>query len=250
MPRLGILQLSPPMALEAPREYVTFVERHLSRLRRDAALVVGEGHHADELYPEVLADVAVRWGRLELLRKRLRRPGAADAYLRRAFARHARRWQEEQLTPVEVEVWRIEDLPGTDGDDGGTAVAGMPGTDPTGTGANTAGIAGAGGHRTPPGPPALVLTVEGWQPERLAPVHTGIGLPEPLPPLWTSLALRLAPVLLADSRIEVRPLAEAAIAWWHAYEARRRRRYVVAVTVLLLLLGFLSRLSQSSLLYT
>ena len=60
-------------------------------------------------------------------------------------------------------------------------------------------------------------------------------------PLWTSMALRLAPVLLASSRLEVRPLAEAAVAWWHAYEVRRRRRYIAAGAAFLLLFGLLTR---------
>jgi hypothetical protein len=186
------------MAMEAPHEYVQFVERHLPRLRRDAALVVGEGHRADELYPDVLSDVAARWALFELLRRWFRRRGLADAYLRRAFARRAKRWQQEQITPVEVEVWQVERLP--------TSVP-MP----------------------------------IWHPEQLAPVHARLGRPLAMPPLWSSMALRLAPVLLASARLEVRPLAEAAVAWWHAYEARRRRRYIAACTALVLGLTLLAR---------
>ena len=192
------MRLLPRMALEAPQEYVEFVERHLPRLRRDAAIVVGEGRRADELYPDVLTDVAARWALFELLRTRLRRGGAADAYLRRAFARRARRWQQEQLTPVEVEVWQVERLP----------------TD---------------------------LPVDGWRRERFAPVHARLGRPAELPPLWSSAALRLAPVLLATHRLEVRPLAEAAVAWWHAYEARRRRRYIAASAALVFVFALLAR---------
>jgi hypothetical protein len=193
-----VLRLMPRMALEAPHEYVAFVERHLPRLRRDAALVVGEGHDADELYPDELTDVAARWGLFELLRTRLGRADAADAYLRRAFARRAKRWQDEQITPVEVQVWQVEQLPG-----------------PVETG--------------------------GWHPEQLAPVHARTGQSAPARPMWTSMALRLAPVLLASSRMEIRPLAEAAVAWWHAYEAQRRRKYIAVGAVFMLVLALLTR---------
>jgi hypothetical protein len=186
------------MALEAPAEYVAFVERHLPRLRRDSALVVGEGREPDELYPDVLTDVAARWGLFELLRRWLRRPEPAEAYLRRSFARRARRWQDEQITPVEVEVWRVEQLPSP-------------------------------------------VPVEGWRPEQLPPVHARTGRALAMTPLWSSMALRLAPVLLASARLEVRPLAEAAVAWWHAYEARRRRRYIAAGVAFILFLGLLTR---------
>jgi hypothetical protein len=189
-----MLRVLPPLPLEAPPEYVAFVERHLARLRRDAALVVGEGRSADELYPEVLTDVATRWRLFELLRTRLGRPGAADAYLRKAFARRARRWQDQQLTPVEVEVWQVEQLPEPARPD------------------------------QPPGPPSAERS-------RFA------------RPVWASMALRLAPVLLKSSRLEVRPLAEAAVAWWHAYEARRRRRYVAAAVAFVLVMSILTRVS-------
>jgi hypothetical protein len=186
------------MALEAPREYVTFVERHLPRLRRDAALVVGEGRQPDELYPDVLSDVAARWGLFELSRRLLHRGGLADAYLRWAFARRARRWQNEQITPVEVEVWQVEQLPSP-------------------------------------------VAVAGWHPEPLAPVHARTGRPTAVSPMWSSMALRLAPVLLATSRLEARPLAEAAVAWWHAYEARRRRRQIAAGVAFVLFMVLITR---------
>jgi hypothetical protein len=48
-------------------------------------------------------------------------------------------------------------------------------------------------------------------------------------------------VLLASARLEVRPLAEAAVAWWHAYEAHRRRRYIAASAAFVLLFALLTR---------
>jgi hypothetical protein len=206
------------MALEAPHEYVAFVERHLPRLRRDAALIVGAGREPDELYPEVLTDVAARWRLFQLLHRLLGRSDAADEYLRRAFARRARRWQDEQITPVEVQVWQVETL------DEPLVVDAWPG-------AGTPGWAGATGpYARPPAPR-----------EQLAPLSARAV--RPASPTWTSMALRLAPVLLTAGRRPARPLAEAAVAWWHAYEAQRRRKYVVVATAFLLLLGLLTRAS-------
>jgi hypothetical protein len=61
-------------------------------------------------------------------------------------------------------------------------------------------------------------------------------------PLWSSAAVRLAPhVRPVATRTEVRPVAEAAIAWWHAYEARRRRRVIAVLVAALVLVAVLMR---------
>src|SRR5439155_5063233 len=88
-----------------------FVARHLEPLRRDAARVVGDEEDADRLYPDVLADVAARWGWLELLRTRLGRVGAAETYLHQAFVRRSERWQADRF---EVTVDRDEGRPPVD----------------------------------------------------------------------------------------------------------------------------------------
>src|SRR5436309_618447 len=108
------MRLLPTMALEPPARYVAFVAAHLDPLREQAVGVAGEDE-AQRLYPEVLTDVATRWRWLELLRRWLHRPHAADSYLRRAFARRCRRWGEETSAgspelEVEVEVWTAERL--------------------------------------------------------------------------------------------------------------------------------------------
>jgi hypothetical protein len=181
---LGVL---PRMAGEAPPGYVAFVRRHLDRLRRDAARVVGDDGDPDQLYPDVLEDIAVRWRWLELAGTRLGRAGVADRYLRTAFARRAQRWQAQ---------WEPEQ--------------------PTG---------------------ALTVTdIRVLSPAEIAPA-------EPLPrvagaqPPRSSGALRQAAYLRPQPRTEVGPLAEAAIAWWHAYETHRRRLLIaglVAVSVVIL----------------
>jgi hypothetical protein len=60
-------------------------------------------------------------------------------------------------------------------------------------------------------------------------------------PLLASAAVRLAQQLRPVTRTEVGPVAEAAIAWWHAYEARRRRRAIAVLIAILVLVALLMR---------
>jgi hypothetical protein len=194
-----VLRLVPPMPSEPPDGYVAFVERHLDALRRDAARVVGDERDADQLYPDVLTDVAARWRWLDLLHTRLHQPEAGERYLRQAFARRSRRWQSEQMFPVDVQVWQPDSpaRPGWPSVSFGPAVPGD---------IEVRAVAGA--------------------------------------PAWSSVALRLAAHVTPSSRVEVGPIAEAAVAWWHAYEARRRRRLFLALGVLLLFVMLVARLQE------
>jgi hypothetical protein len=166
---------------EAPAAYVAFVARHLDPLRRDAEGVVGSDGDPDDLSTDVLTDVATRWTWLELVRRRLRRPGAAEAYLRHAFARRAHRWQvdhrPDEPAPVDIQVWRAD---------------------------------------------------------------------RPPPPLWSSAALRLAPVVARAPRPAVRPVAEAGVAWWHAYDGSRRRRRIAVLVALCVLFFLLAVLASNA----
>jgi hypothetical protein len=65
-----------------------------------------------------------------------------------------------------------------------------------------------------------------WHAPRLRTVHS-------------SGAARLAPYLRPTQRAEFGALAEASVAWWHAYEVHRRHRYIALAVVLVLLLGLL-----------
>src|SRR2546421_12811145 len=104
------MRLIPALALEPPHAYVAFVATHLEPLRAQAASVVGDEEDAEQLYPEVLTDVAARWRWLRW-RGWLSRRGVAEGYLRRAFLRRARRWRERQggptdgWAPVGIEGW-------------------------------------------------------------------------------------------------------------------------------------------------
>jgi hypothetical protein len=184
----------PRMPDEAPAGYIAFVARHLEPLRRDAARVVGDEEDADRLYPDVLADVAARWGWLELLRTRLGRVGAAETYLHQAFVRRSERWQADRF---EVTVDRDEGRP-----------------------------------------PIDILVLRPGQRLPYLPVTPEAPEAEPVPePVGSNAAVRLAPFLRPATPPRVGPLAEAAIAWWHAYEAYRRRLVIAALVVLFVLVA-------------
>lgn len=176
--------LLPHLEPEPPAGYVAFVARHLEPLRRDAERVTGDERGADWLYPEVLTDVAARWPWFELLRVRLRRPRAADVFLRHAFERRSQQWYSEQASTVEIEV----------------------------------------------------RPVAVWSDDSPA------QRPAAPPPTWSNAALRLAPFVADGPRLTFSPVAEAAVAWWHAYAAYRRRLVAAGLTVAVVLFVFLARL--------
>jgi hypothetical protein len=208
-----VVQVLPRMAGEAPPGYVAFVERHLEPLRRDAARVVGDESDADRLYPDVLADVAARWRWLELMRTRLGRTGAAETYLHRAFQRRSERWRADQesesLVLVDVKVLRPD--------------AGVWSTVP---------LAQSPVAQSPVAQSPVVWSPVVWSP----------AAPTPR----SSAATRLAPFVRPPARTEVGPLAEAAVAWWHAYEARRRRLLIVTLAVALAFIMVLLHIGQAS----
>jgi hypothetical protein len=60
-------------------------------------------------------------------------------------------------------------------------------------------------------------------------------------PPRASAAVRLAPQLSTTVRPTFGPVADAAVAWWHAYETRRRRRWVAILVALFVLAVVLFR---------
>ncbi|MEV6928554.1 hypothetical protein AB0M46_29260 [Dactylosporangium sp. NPDC051485] len=171
-----------------PPDYVAFVTRHLEPLRRDATRVVGGEDDADQIYADVLTDVATRWPWLELQRTRLGQASAAEDFLGRVFRRRSERfWTEDRQDE------RADD--------------------------------------------DLQITVTPEREEAL-----------PARRVFVSTAVRLAPMVVPRrprSRFVADPMAEAAIAWWHAYESIRRRRFVYAGLVALALLLALVYVSPS-----
>jgi hypothetical protein len=189
------------MQTEAPPRYIAFVERNLEPLRRDAARAVGDVHDAERLWPEVLTDVAARWNWLELLGARLGRVDQADRYLRRALARRCRLWRADQ----EAQPLALMDI----------QVLGPDATDPW---------HGTLSVRPEPGPAGAVYEAQPrtvYAPQRR--------------PVRSNAAARLAPHLRPTARAEFGPLAEAGVAWWHAYEAYRRRLLIASLAALFLL---------------
>jgi hypothetical protein len=157
------------MDAEPPPDYVEFVARHLGVLKSEAARLVGNPRYADELYPEVLSDVAGHWRRLHWW-CRLGHPNGMTDFLRRRLATRTKQWREDQIYPVEI---RVSALP-------------VP----------------APFSSSPADLPAPTI-------RRAAP---------------DSVARRLAPLLPTTVRAEASPMAEAAIAWLHAYQRYCWRR--------------------------
>ncbi|MEV8512455.1 hypothetical protein [Dactylosporangium sp. NPDC051484] len=86
--RVGVMR----MTSEPPAGYVAFVTQHLEPLRRDSVRVVGGEEDADQIYVDVLTDVATRWPWLEWRRTWLGQARAADDFLGRVFRRRSERF--------------------------------------------------------------------------------------------------------------------------------------------------------------
>ncbi|GAA4589740.1 hypothetical protein BJY16_009000 [Actinoplanes octamycinicus] len=165
------MYLIPPMQDDPPPEFVDVVAAHEGELRHEAVRLVG-GHPAgQEIYQDVLTDLAGHWRRLRFW-GRLTHSDAPGIYLRKRLAKRTSAWREDQVYEVEVRVLR-----------------------------------------TPQ--PALV-TVGG---------HTA------------SLAFHKAAVLDGTRRANLRTLADASIAWCHAWRQSEHRRILRLVIGGVLLVG-------------
>ncbi len=217
----AVVDLLPKMEPEAPDEYVSFVGRHLAELRLESAQLAGDAWHAEEIYPEVLTDVAARWQRLELMARWFGRPGAADDYLRQVLAVRAKRWRAEQIYEVDMVVLRADPV-----DPVPPAGSDAP---PTVTMPFTRGAAGTNRGAAATNRDAAQGASAGLARYR----RTGPGR--------SSLGLKQAS-FLSPLRRPPAPIAEAAIAWWHAYVAQRRRKRVAVVIAVILVLAALTNL--------
>lgn len=165
------MHLIPPMDDEPPPGYVTFVTLRQRELRAEAARLVGGAPVADQIYLDVLTDVAGHWRRLRWW-SRVTRSDATGAYLRRRLAARTKQWREDQIYDVEVRVLR---------------------------------------------PPPMV------------PLVTPAG----------SLALRKAAVIDGTARAPLDALADAEIAWVHAWRRSQWRLVALRVASGVLLIGAL-----------
>jgi hypothetical protein len=267
---------------EAPDGYVTFVARHLATLRTESDRLTGDRGVGDEIYSDVLSAVAARWRWLELLRTRLHRTAVADVYLRRTLVARAKRWRDEQLYPVEVSAapprphWaaRIDAVavPAERWDAAPRDLDrrrrwrrrpdGPPEARPVDVSAVSAPpIVPAEPPLVPAAPwpargavpwpaPGAAPGAAPWPAPGAAPWPAPSGRHHDAGPTarWrtggrVSLGLRQAAFLSPEHRAPA-PIAEAAIAWWHAYEATRRRRRVGLAAGLVLLFTALTQIAM------
>jgi hypothetical protein len=182
--------LFPPMDDEPPPEFLAFVAARLSMLRIEAARLLGGDRSAPELVMQVLTDLAGHWRRLRW-RSRLTRRDAAAEYLDRRLTARTKQWREDQIYPVEVQV----------------------GHDSTWSPPREQILENAGAT------PAIWSSASAPRPLSAAAAAAQVQQP------WThteaSVAQQLASFLPSTVRTEAEVVAEAEIAWVHAY-----RRYV------------------------
>ena len=209
-----MVDLLPKMEPEAPDGYVSFVGRHLADLRLESAQLAGDAWHAEEIYPEVLTDVAARWQRLELMARWFGRPGAADEYLRQVLTTRAKRWRAEQIYEVDMVVLRADPA------------------DP---------VSPAGSDAPPAATMPFSRDAAATNGGAAQGASTGLARYRRTGPGRSSLGLKQAS-FLSPLRRPPAPIAEAAIAWWHAYVAQRRRKRVAVVIAVILVLAALTNL--------
>ena len=215
--------LIPPMEDEPPPEFIAFVAARLAALRSEAARLTGGDRGAPEISMQILTDLAGRWRWLTWL-GRLTGRDAAGEYLDRRLTARTRQWREDQVYPVEVQVLR----------DTGRILqtAGAPPADAQ--------------YRRPPAH------------ESAAPIHEFPGPSHAFPapaheseaPVHESVAQRLASLLPSTVRAGTEVIAEAEIAWVHAYRRYLWRRYWGMGGAVILLIGsmvqFMSQFSATT----
>lgn len=201
--------LIPPMDDEPPPEFIAFVAGRLSALRAEAARLTGGDRSAPEVTMEVLIDLAGHWRRLSW-RSRLTHRDATAEFLDRRLTARTRQWREEQIYPVEVNVLRD------------TAWAAPPEQilEPAGA-PHSAAYPAAGATRP--------LTAAAAEARYRRP---------PAPPEET-LAQQLASFLPSTVRRGSEVVAEAEIAWVHAYRRYVWRRVLRMAVGVVLVMGYL-----------
>ena len=210
--------LIPPMDDEPPPEFIAFVAARLSALRSEAARLTGGDRSVPEVVMQVLIDLAGHWRRL-CWRGRLTHRDAAAEYLDRRLTARARQWREDQIYPVEVNVLRD------------TTWAAPPEQILETAGAPRVSAYPAGGAARP----LTAVSAAATQFRR------------PAKPPEETLAQQLAFFLPSTVRHGSEVIAEAEIAWVHAYRRYVWRRYCRmgggVVLVIAYLVQFMSQFS-------
>jgi hypothetical protein len=237
--------LVPPMADEPPPEYIAFVAARVSMLRAEASRLLGGDRSAPELVMQVLTDLAGHWRRL-CWRSRLTHRDAAGEFLDRRLTVRTRQWREEQIYPVEVNV-----LPGAGWTPppeqilqpvgGGTSIWASPQDHyPMSPHDRTWASRQDHSQMSPHDRTARPLTA----------AAASARLQRPPAPAEESLARQLASFLPSTVRRDAEVVAEAEIAWVHAYRRYLWRRYCRAGGGFALLIGamvqFMSQFSTTT----
>lgn len=243
--------LIPPMDDEPPHDYLDFVCGRLATLRSETSRLVGGDRYAPEVYMEVLTDLAGHWRRL-CWRSRVSHRDAITEFLNRRLATRTRQWREDQIYPVEVSVLRQPNVAFA------SASSALAPTSP------------APAFSAPTWPAAEPYAPDIYAPAGFAPSiyereYPAAAIAPSAPASSTSgaaeqvvtagqpvaavatVAQQLAPLLPTTVRTEVGVVAEAEIAWLHAYRRYLWRRYCRVGGGVVLLIGYLVQfMSQAS----
>ncbi|GIE67902.1 hypothetical protein [Actinoplanes palleronii] len=152
------MYLIPPMEDDPPPEFVDVIAAHERELRYEAVRLVGGDPVGQEIYQDLLVDLAAHWRRL-CWWGRLTHSDAPGLYLRRRLLKRTAAWRDDQIYEVEVRVLRTPE-----------------------------------------------------------------GSPVPVSGPAASIALRKAAVIEGTARAGLRTLADAGVAWMHAWRQSQNRR--------------------------
>ena len=202
--------LIPPMDDETPPEFIAFVAARRDVLLDEAARLIGGDRSAPELCMQVLTDLAGRWRWLTWLSRLTHRDAAAE-YLDRRLTCRTKQWREDQIYPVEVHV-----LPEPSWSPSPSPVRALEPVGPA-----------------PPSPTAVTMRYE-----------------RPPTPPEESLAQQLAYFFPSTVRAGSEVVADAEIAWVHAYRRYLWHRYVRMGAGMVLVIGsmvqFMSQFSATT----
>lgn len=203
-------RLIPSMEPEAPRDYVDFVVGQIPMVRAEAARLIGGDPQADQVYNQALMDVAGRWHQFTWQRRFSHRDNRAD-FLRRRLRARAEQWREDRIYPVDV-----VHVPNA-------ATATFEVTSPAATWAASS---APFRETSPVGASSPVRAISPAQSRAYRPVGAA-----------DTVARQMAPLLPATVRTQAAPVAEAEIAWEHAYRRYRMWRLALRCAAVAFVVG-------------